>query len=420
MIIFDTNAVRLLNPASDKADLIRKLRASGQDVGVPSMVLVELAAQQVLRYRDAYKTVESAISNLQAVTPDPLGKQTVPDSQHDAIDTYWTKQYSDLFRVVETTPEMAMAALSREAHGLKPAKRDRNDKHGDTKTGARDVAIWLTVIKYMQDHPSEQVYFVTANSSDFGDGSSFEYPMNDDARELKDRLVLLSGWDDVVERFTNKVSATVDDEDLLRSDRLARVIQIEAKERLRDFYGLASWLPGSGASVVEPDSPAHMEAWVAPPFVELVGVEEISGHEIGGAVWYTANTTWLVSGIALNTSPGVKFAQLSVKWSTKILFSTSVHPPVVISSAEPALPDFREGSPDFAARQRLATKLMTTEIPTEELLSTLERFLVQTAGPARLRGAGTLRQLRNHMLHGQWHGGALPGDDIDTTPGPQV
>ncbi|MFE0511498.1 PIN domain-containing protein [Streptomyces sp. NPDC058964] len=420
MIIFDTNAVRLLNPASDKADLIRKLRASGQRVGIPSMVLVEMAAQQVLRYRDAYGTVASAISKLQAVTPSPLGQQTGPDFQPDTVDSYWTEQYGDLFQVLETTPEMAMQALSREAHGLKPAKRDRNDRDGDTKTGARDVAIWLTLVGYMREHPAEHVYFVTANTSDFGDGSTFPMPMDEDARGMLGRLTVLNGWNDVVDAFTTKVDATVDGEEMLRSARLVRTIQLEAKERMRNFFGLTSWMPGSGVSWTEPGGAAFMETWVVPPIAALLNIDEISGHEIGDAVWYTANTTWLLAGIAMNSDPASSsaFVQLNVKWPVKVLFSTSDHPPVVISSDPPMLPDFQEGSPDLEARQQLSATLLSTRIPSEASQGSLEDLLVLLAASTGDLPS-QLRNLRNSLAHGVWPGDEPPNPDVDPHTDPE-
>ena len=418
MIVFDTNAVRLLNPTGDKADLIRKLRASGQEVGVPSMVLVELVAQQVLKYRDAYDTVANAVAKLREVVRDSLDEQEGPEFQPGAVESYWTEQYRDLFQVIETTPEMAMQALSREAHGLKPAKRNRNDQKGDTKTGARDVAIWLTLIDYMRKHPHDQVYFVTANTSDFGDGNTFPTPMDEDAKEVQGRLTLLNDWIDVVDKFTTKVDATVDDEELLRSTRLVRTIQLEAKERMRNFFGAASWLPGVGVPRSEPDTAAFLHEWVSPPMATLLSIDEISGHEIGDTVWYTANTTWFLTGVAMNPDPAASsaFAALSVKWPVKVLFSASDHPPVVISSGPSALPDFREGSPDLQARRELSAMLMSAWSTTNSSQSHIEELLsLITASAEDSRPAR--RNLRNWLIHRGWDGFEPPiaGDDPPRT-----
>ncbi|MFI9248165.1 hypothetical protein ACIGXF_37675 [Streptomyces sp. NPDC053086] len=57
--------------------------------------------------------------------------------------------------------------------------------------GARDAAIWLTAIEYAREHPDEKVYFVSKNTKDFGDGTAYPYPMNEDVAGFGERFVLL-------------------------------------------------------------------------------------------------------------------------------------------------------------------------------------------------------------------------------------
>lgn len=100
-----------------------------------------------------------------------------------------------MFEIIDTSGNVARQALLREANCEKPAKGpDAKDKGG-----ARDVAIWLSVIEYLKDNLEEKVIFVTGNTRDFGDGSEFPAPMSDDLKDLR-----TNGWpvpDDLAEQW---------------------------------------------------------------------------------------------------------------------------------------------------------------------------------------------------------------------------
>lgn len=84
---------------------------------------------------------------------------------------------------------------------LPPAKRAK-----DHSEGARDAAIWFSILEFLKQNPEEHVCFVTDNTSDFGDGTVYPYPLNEDVRGLEGRLTRLKDFDQVVSQFTKEVS----------------------------------------------------------------------------------------------------------------------------------------------------------------------------------------------------------------------
>ncbi|MGW3728328.1 PIN domain-containing protein [Streptomyces sp. NPDC000851] len=77
--------------------------------------------------------------------------------------------------------ETSESAL-REANGVAPCKV--NDGGKQTKTGFRDTAIWMSAIEYARINPEETVYFVSSNTRDFGDGTAYPDPMDQDVKTV--------------------------------------------------------------------------------------------------------------------------------------------------------------------------------------------------------------------------------------------
>ncbi|RSS97501.1 hypothetical protein EF919_03375 [Streptomyces sp. WAC02707] len=59
-------------------------------------------------------------------------------------------------------------------------------------------------MEYAEEHPDETVFFVSANTKDFGDGTSYPYPMNKDIADagVADRFILMTSLDEVASHFT--------------------------------------------------------------------------------------------------------------------------------------------------------------------------------------------------------------------------
>ncbi|MCX5115399.1 PIN domain-containing protein [Streptomyces sp. NBC_00378] len=330
MIIFDTNALNLLPPEGPRADIIRKLRQSQHHrVAVPWMVLEEMAAHQAKFYPDKHQAVVSTLERLRNVLPWELESSLEPLDLERFLD-HWRGLYGEIFEVIETSGEVARKALAREAMALPPAKRAK-----DHSEGARDVAIWFSILEFLKKNPAESVCFVTNNTSDFGDGTVFPYPMNEDVRGLEDRLTRLTDFDQVVSQFTKEVSgkdAEVAAGELLKSLSVrGRVAQtaVEVLSSPTGFVGLGST-----------DAAVEWHEWLASPEVELLSVTDVTGHEIGGDVWYTANAQWLLYGLAAD-GPDAAAQYVACVWEMKVLFSAhdGDETPTLLQTREPSAPD---------------------------------------------------------------------------------
>ncbi|QIB49563.1 PIN domain-containing protein [Streptomyces aureoverticillatus] len=330
MIIFDTNAVNLLPRESLRADIIRKLRQSRHHrVAVPWMVLEEMAAHQAKYYPDKHQAVVNTLEKLRDVLPWDL-ESSLEQLDLERFLDHWRGVYSEIFEVIETSGDIARKALVREAMALPPAKRTK-----DHSEGARDVAIWFSILKFLRENPDEHVTFVTDNTSDFGDGTAYPYPMDEDMRGLEDRLHRLKDFDQVVSQFTKEVSgrdAEAAAGELLRSlairDRVAQS-SVEVLSSTTGFGGLSAT-----------DALVEWHGWLASPEVELLRVTDVTGHEIEGDVWYTANARWLLYGIAAD-GPDAPGRYVSCVWEMKVLFSArdGDEAPTLLKTCEPSPPD---------------------------------------------------------------------------------
>lgn len=330
MIIFDTNAVNLLPPSGLRADIIRKLRQSGHHkVAVPWMVMEELVAHQTKHYPDKYRAVVNTLAKLREALPWEL-KSSLEPLDLNRLVAHWRSAYEEIFEVIDTSGDAARKALAREAMALPPAKATK-----DRSEGGRDAAVWFSILEYLEANPDEEVCFVTNNTKDFGDGATYLYPMNEDVRGLEGRLTRLTDFDAVVSKFTKEVSgrdAEAAAEELLRSlsvrDRVSRTA-VEVLSSPVGFVGLDT----AKASV-------QWRQWLASPEAELLSIADVLGHEIEGSVWYTANTRWLLHGVAINgDDEDVRY--VSCVWEMKVLFSANGgdEAPTLLTPGEPVLPD---------------------------------------------------------------------------------
>lgn len=327
MIIFDTNAVHLLPPESQRADIIRKLRQSRHHrVAVPWMVLEEMAAHQARSYPNKHEKVMDALATLRGLVPWELESSLESLDMERFLD-HWRGVYAGIFEVIETSDAALRTGYQREAQALPPAKRSR-----ELSAGGRDVAIWFSILEFLEQNPEEHVYFVTNNTSDFGDGSGWPYPMNEDIRGLEDRLTLVTDFEQVVAQFTTEVSG---------KDAKDTAAKLLASPSVRDGVaeaarGLSTLTGYSGLG--DGDVPEQWFAWSGTLEVELLTVTDVTGHAIEGDIWYTAHAQWLLYGLAVDEVEAAGY--IACVWETKILFSASDDKtPTLLASGEPSAPD---------------------------------------------------------------------------------
>lgn len=340
LIIFDTNALYGLHRQSPKFDLLMALKLSGsQAVGIPWMVREELVARQVLEYVAAYESARSAMDGLNRKTPwGPLA--SFPSREVEKVKEHWRSIYGEVLITLETSGENARHALAREAYCEKPAKT--NPK---AKGGARDAAIWLSVIDYLRDNPEDEVYFVTDNGSDFGNG---DYPaaMLDDLGDMKGRLILLTSFEEVISRFTQEIDADIEHiRDLLTvlSDEALALIGASAHAAMKGGQF-------EGTRITRGSFEPYMwQDWPLPPAAVLWRVGKATGHKINESEWYTADVEWILVGLAepdnqsyIGNADGHGavaidgasiMPQIACSWHTKILFSSGANEALTIVAA---------------------------------------------------------------------------------------
>jgi predicted nucleic acid-binding protein len=332
LIILDTNILTKSDIDSATTDLVKIIRASGVErVAVPWVVLEELTSHRAVPYREKYEAAEAALSSLKEQTPWQM-RVTLPQMDLQRFQEEWRRRWLDVVDVVPTSEAALKQALIREANLLPPCKQVTVSAGGDTeKIGGRDAAIWLTAIEYARDHPDEKVYFVSKNTKDFGDGTAYPYPMDEDVDSLGDRFVLLTSWYEVVEKFAQRADDL--DEDTARSilsgSESINAIEAEASRLMSLSPGLVGpdfeatmgiFAEGDGALLGA--EPVRVLGWAALPYIDFDQATDLTAYHIGEHVWCTATVRWVLSGPAL-VRDSLRIQGVACVWETRVLVSTT-------------------------------------------------------------------------------------------------
>jgi hypothetical protein len=350
LILLDTNILRGISLSSVSADLIKTIRAAGvQEVAVPWAVMEELAAQHAVRYKEKFDDAHAAVAALRRDTPWPIPQLTLPDFAPERVRQHWRDRYSALVDVLPVSASVLQEAVFREANLLAPCKLvGVKGQEKQEKVGARDAAIWLTAVEYAREHEDDTVYFVSRNTKDFGDGTTYKHPMDLDVQDLGGRFVHYTSLDDVVKEFTEPTD--VDEEAVRAILAMPENTQVIIEEAWQD----GRYLPALGRlsahgfrCTVRPvvdtaegtvsDGNSLSLGWIYRPNVLLDGVRDISAYRIGDHVWCTATARWLLSGSALIAQP-FTLAGAVAGWETRVLVSptSSESPLTVLRSAPPS------------------------------------------------------------------------------------
>ncbi|MET8755591.1 PIN domain-containing protein [Streptomyces sp. NPDC004667] len=344
MIILDANILKSTSLRSTVADVLRAIRASGEErVATPWIAVEEVAAQQALSYQAKHAAALAAVEELRKATPwKHVDHPRKWPAEH--VREHWRERYASITEVIETPPAAYQQAMFRETNLIAPCKTVNSGRH---KTGARDAAIWLTAVEYARDHPDETVYFVSNNTEDFGDGTSFPHPMDRDIRDVEGRFFLFTSLDGVLKKFAKEVEATAQDvQGLLDTEEAHAAILEAARAARKRFHAF----PGSALTMAsEGDfyklNPVTVRRW-DPTAAALGQVTEVSGREVGDHHWFTATVRWLLRepvGFG-NDERDHAFA-----WETRVLLSTaadkaitvldSKRPTAITSDDIPRLPE---------------------------------------------------------------------------------
>ncbi|MFD8219488.1 PIN domain-containing protein [Streptomyces sp. NPDC059697] len=349
MIVLDAN-ILYKGPDTATTDLLQTIRAAGAEkVGIPSVALEELVAQRVNPYRERYEAASAAWKKIAEDTPWPLP----PSLPHVDVKRYayhWRQRFEAVADSLPADVGILNEALTREMNLLPPCKlvgaTEGNKGH---KVGARDAAIWLTAVEYARTHPDETVYFVSSNTHDFGNGSPYQHPMNEDLDGMEDRFIHLTNMNELVDLFTKKTAP--DDEAVkavLESPDTARLMEREAFRRMRSGHFRRSALTSARFGCFDADAidqgPTVARGWVDEPIARLEHIGEAKAHSIGDHVWSSVEARWTLAGVAeLRRRDERRMVVCS--WQTRILISTTKQ------DAEPSL--LRSESPQPSSSEVL-------------------------------------------------------------------
>ncbi|MGW2100391.1 PIN domain-containing protein [Streptomyces olivaceoviridis] len=316
LIILDTCILRECGLGSSSTDLLRTIRTAGaQGVAVPWMVLEELAAQQAVKYAQKHEAAERALKALAEVTPWAFPTPLAPAAP-DNVREHWRTEWRGVVDVIPTSETALREAAFREANGLAPCKIQ--DGGRSAKTGFRDAAIWLSAIEYAREHPHSEVFFVSSNTRDFGDGSGEYRPPMDQDVWTTGNLTHLTSLDDVISRFA---SPTAMDDDkartILGSDTVLTEAGRVAHSTLRTFRcTIATGTLGRETEL------GQATVWMETPTAVLDSVKDVDAYKIGEQEWCTATVRWILGGRAL-LQGGTYLVTAGCSWETRVLFNLS-------------------------------------------------------------------------------------------------
>ena len=326
MIILDTCILRGLSLEDSSADFLRTIRAIGSNgiavaagvgiVAVPWTVMEELAAQHAVKYAEKHAAAAAAIESVRQLTPWEL-EASLPPLDLDRIREHWRETYSEIAITLPPSEAALREGMFREANVLAPCKTVKG-----VKVGARDTAIWLSAVEYAREHPDETVYFVSSNTKDFTNGSSYTSPMDKDVEGLGERFVHLTSLDEVISRLTEPAET---DEALTRkilsSEDVLRTISHTTMSRSGAFWCTAG-VGDLGRESIDAQALGMLVAEAS-----FGSVKDIKTYQIAGHMWSTAVVEWHVSGLAVLDDLPRTVASAGFSWTTSVLFAPSLEEP---------------------------------------------------------------------------------------------
>ncbi len=290
----------------------------------------ELAAQHAVKYRKAYEQAQQAMGSLQSVTPWPMGG-TVGECDPKRVAEHWRRRYASVVEVIPTSESALREATYRETNGLLPCKMVEKGKDRYEKRGARDAAIWLSAVEYARDNENESVFFVSSNPRDFGDGTSYEPPMDSDVQGLGDRFVHLTNLDDVVSRFARPVET---DRELIQDALDSPATSATIKRAVANALALESntrWgrTVFAGSQVRRPGQKLDVTfvTFFYPTWAKLGSIQAVDSYRIGDHEWCTATARWLLTGFALAETNRDRAEYVACAWETRVLFTPNPDEP---------------------------------------------------------------------------------------------
>ncbi|GAA2948317.1 PIN domain-containing protein [Kitasatospora cinereorecta] len=437
MIILDTCILERFQLDSTSADLLKTIQTSGVDVvAVPDIVMVELTSHRVVPQREKHEKAVEAVENFSRSLPWPASAWK-PRLDLDRLAQHWQNRWMEVVTVIPTSLEALREGIRRESMALPPCKRVEASG-GTHKIGGRDAAIWLTAVEYARENPDETVVFVSDNTSDFGDGASYPYPMDRDVDKLSN-FVHLTTFTQLISRFATRSEVDEDvalkaltspesETAVLRAAR--RSLQITRHRTVVAPFEVSISRKGDGnhENITADDLDVFMaHGFRQAPKLKLDSVRDMKAHRIGDHVWCSVTARWFLAGLVSGERDGGRERYWSsvilpagTTWETRVLFSPTqpgtpltvlrTWPPRCATPAEftnmPELPSMAEAEATFRAQwDRRSEAAHTSEFVQQLLLDVgdLPATELRNGGhpyPLGLaRRSAVERRLRNMMMN---------------------
>ncbi|MEU9488806.1 PIN domain-containing protein [Streptomyces decoyicus] len=333
MIILDTNILRSFALDSATTDLLMTIRTVGaENVAVPWVVLEELVAQRAIPFREKYEAAQAALDSVRRAAPWDV-QAHLPPLDLERVHDHWRNEYLGVVDSIPTSEAALREATTREANSLPPCKAvQAGDRREKVKTGGRDAAIWLTAVEYARDHPDETVYFVSNNTKDFGNGTTYSHPMDLDLSGIGEHFVHLTSLGAVLKRFTEETDLAEEQAVAALTSEATRDVVADAvtamlnssRRRTHQFeVTLGYGSEDLDTQLIEMASSEATQArvWACTWRTALHHVTDVKAYRIGDRVWYTATVEWMVTGVAVTNGFPVPtgFYPAAFSWETRML-----------------------------------------------------------------------------------------------------
>lgn len=215
-VVIDTNILPVYGGLDGPLWLsVRKLcEVANVDVIIPELVVHESANLRRTRYAVASTDFLSKYSEVSKYVE--LEPVYVPDAEE--VSEVWSAELRAVFSVREIDTEDAVEALEREALRRRPARNGR---------GARDSAIWLMVLRLAAAY--DAVFFVSANTADFGAGKrgGLHPDLASEEASARGRIEYLTDIRQLIETLATRTK--VDSIDLVG---LAELLRLDVRQNL--------------------------------------------------------------------------------------------------------------------------------------------------------------------------------------------
>ncbi|MER6394068.1 PIN domain-containing protein [Streptomyces sp. NPDC001523] len=309
MIVLDTNQFsKVFFPHGPALGMIRKIASWRRRVlAIPEMVAIELVAHHQHEVEQNLKAAHSALVALSGAFNEDLLAPVRKLSAQDAADQY-RSALEEVFTILPTPVGAAEEALRREAHRMAPAEQVWSDGKNKVKArGARDTAIWLTLLAAAQTE--EEVWFLSYDK-DFGSADGFHPALAAEAQarlgESPGRLRLMhQGIQQLLEELAEEFPPPrAEVERIMRGQAVRNAVADHMSHGVDEFLAMLPY-------VTQEVGAALFQA----PKLQVDKVMDTKAYKIGERIWFSARLRW--HGERTHTVLG---PQTSV-WAQKIAYS---------------------------------------------------------------------------------------------------